>query len=387
MIYGYARVSTDGQSVAAQVKELRAAGAEKVFRETASGAKTDRAQLRRALGKLDADDVLLVTRLDRLARSTRDLLNTLAADRRQGRAFPFPWRHMGGHHDGARAADFDRARRACGVRARVDPRSHRRRPQARRGERRQAWPQADPHASPAAGGEAPREGGQGVRWRNSPQLRCQQVDDFEVIIMTESLSLTDTQLQKILDSIDATKHGGFHWETVVPVFVSALLAMCVGIGLEYFKGYREKKKTVAKKQKDELSEINLATIALAYNLELITHFVFQNILPHYDDSHAALVAVGRVAPTDADIAAFLQTTGNYRHMMMTAPELNFLEYDFFAKLPFVLGKEPDLLKQSLWSTHTSRVLRKLLQDRNNQIDFARAQGLKGIRFADIGSAI
>ena len=43
MIYGYARVSTDGQSVDAQVKQLRAAGAEKVFRETASGAKTDRA--------------------------------------------------------------------------------------------------------------------------------------------------------------------------------------------------------------------------------------------------------------------------------------------------------------------------------------------------------
>jgi DNA invertase Pin-like site-specific DNA recombinase len=79
MIYGYARVSTDGQSVTAQVAELRKHGAGKVFREVASGAKTDRAQLRRLLDQLDAGDVLLVTRLDRLARSTRDLLNTLAA--------------------------------------------------------------------------------------------------------------------------------------------------------------------------------------------------------------------------------------------------------------------------------------------------------------------
>ena len=47
MIYGYARVSTDGQSVDAQVKQLDHAGAEKIFREVASGAKTDRAQLRR----------------------------------------------------------------------------------------------------------------------------------------------------------------------------------------------------------------------------------------------------------------------------------------------------------------------------------------------------
>jgi DNA invertase Pin-like site-specific DNA recombinase len=84
MIYGYARVSTDGQSVDAQVRQLTKAGCKKVFRETASGAKTDRAQLAKALATLDADDVLMVTRLDRLARSTRDLLNTLGtiADRK-----------------------------------------------------------------------------------------------------------------------------------------------------------------------------------------------------------------------------------------------------------------------------------------------------------------
>ena len=86
MIYGYARVSTDGQTVAAQVEALTAAGAVRVFQETASGAKTDRAQLRRLLDQLDAGDVLTVTRLDRLARSTRDLLNILAtiAERKAG---------------------------------------------------------------------------------------------------------------------------------------------------------------------------------------------------------------------------------------------------------------------------------------------------------------
>ena len=115
MIYGYARVSTDGQSVDAQAKQLRAAGAEKIFKETASGAKTDRAQLRRALKQIDKGDVLLVTRLDRLARSTRDLLNTLAQIADKGAALPFPWRRMGGHHDPTRALDADGFRRACGV--------------------------------------------------------------------------------------------------------------------------------------------------------------------------------------------------------------------------------------------------------------------------------
>jgi DNA invertase Pin-like site-specific DNA recombinase len=57
-----------------------------VFRKVASGAKTNRAQLRRVIDQLAAGDVLLVTRLDRLARSTHDLLNTLAAiaDRKAG---------------------------------------------------------------------------------------------------------------------------------------------------------------------------------------------------------------------------------------------------------------------------------------------------------------
>ncbi|HEY5328283.1 MAG TPA: recombinase family protein [Acidobacteriaceae bacterium] len=86
MKYGYARVSTDGQNDDAQVRQLRADGCKKVFREVASGAKTDRAQLRRLLAQLDAGDVVTVTRLDRLARSTRDLLNTLGtiADRKAG---------------------------------------------------------------------------------------------------------------------------------------------------------------------------------------------------------------------------------------------------------------------------------------------------------------
>ena len=77
-VYGYARVSTDGQTLDAQVKELHSAGAERVFKEKISGATRDRHQLTRVLERLDRGDLLLVTRLDRLARSTRDLLNVLA---------------------------------------------------------------------------------------------------------------------------------------------------------------------------------------------------------------------------------------------------------------------------------------------------------------------
>lgn len=87
MIYGYARVSTDGQTLEAQLEALKAAGAEKVFQEKVSGAKADRPQLAKLLASLNAGDTVLVTRLDRLARSTRDLLNALDQVSRIGAGF------------------------------------------------------------------------------------------------------------------------------------------------------------------------------------------------------------------------------------------------------------------------------------------------------------
>jgi DNA invertase Pin-like site-specific DNA recombinase len=73
--YGYARVSTRDQDLAAQDAELMAARCAKVFKEKVSGAKTDRPQLAKVIGRLEPGDVLVVTRLDRLARE-----------------FPLPWR-------------------------------------------------------------------------------------------------------------------------------------------------------------------------------------------------------------------------------------------------------------------------------------------------------
>lgn len=85
--YGYARVSTDGQTLDAQVAQLEAAGASKLFKEKVSGAKRDRVQLDKMLATLNAGDVVVVTRLDRLARSTRDLLNILGVVADKGAAF------------------------------------------------------------------------------------------------------------------------------------------------------------------------------------------------------------------------------------------------------------------------------------------------------------
>jgi DNA invertase Pin-like site-specific DNA recombinase len=86
-LFGYARVSTDGQSLTAQVAELKAANCQRIFREKISGARSDRRQLATLIAELDRGDVLVATRLDRLARSTRDLLNLLGAVADKGAGF------------------------------------------------------------------------------------------------------------------------------------------------------------------------------------------------------------------------------------------------------------------------------------------------------------
>ncbi len=83
-LIGYARVATNGQTLDSQVEMLEAAGAEMILQETASGARTNRAQLAKAINALRAGDTLIVTRL---ARSTRDLLNTLDAVAKKGATF------------------------------------------------------------------------------------------------------------------------------------------------------------------------------------------------------------------------------------------------------------------------------------------------------------
>src|SRR3546814_12479108 len=91
MIYGYARVSSNGQDLAQQLAQLDAAGCTKIYRAKVSAATAERPQLKRAIGALDAGDVLMVTATDSLARNTRDLLTLLPAVKVAGAGFrPIP---------------------------------------------------------------------------------------------------------------------------------------------------------------------------------------------------------------------------------------------------------------------------------------------------------
>ena len=94
MLLGYACVSTDDQSLAPQRAALHAAGCRRLYEEKASGARCDRPELARLLDQLRDDDVVVITRLDRLARSTRDLLDVAKhiKDAKAGlRSLAEPW--------------------------------------------------------------------------------------------------------------------------------------------------------------------------------------------------------------------------------------------------------------------------------------------------------
>ena len=86
-IMGYARVSTRDQDLTAQLDALKAAGAETVFREKVSGVRADRPQLAKLMASLKVGDIVVVTKLDRLGRSTRELLELIERIGKAGASF------------------------------------------------------------------------------------------------------------------------------------------------------------------------------------------------------------------------------------------------------------------------------------------------------------
>jgi DNA invertase Pin-like site-specific DNA recombinase len=86
-VLGYARVSTQDQDTSGQVEALQAAGAVKVFQEKVSGVRADRPQLARLIASLLPGDTVIVTKLDRLGRSTRELLDLIDRISKAGASF------------------------------------------------------------------------------------------------------------------------------------------------------------------------------------------------------------------------------------------------------------------------------------------------------------
>ena len=141
-IVGYARVSTEGQNLSGQLAALKAAGAHTIYREKVSGVRANRPQLTKLVAGLGTGDVVVVTKLDRLGRSTRELLDLIDRISKAGASLRSPGRSAMGHREFARPPAVDDVGRHSRVRAGADPRTHRRGTEACNGCRRQVWPQA-----------------------------------------------------------------------------------------------------------------------------------------------------------------------------------------------------------------------------------------------------
>lgn len=100
MRIGYARVSTNGQDLTTQIEALKTAGCERIFRETISGAAANRPEFARMLDQARAGDTIVVCKLDRLARTTRELLDTVERIQTEGANFlslAEPWADTTNH--------------------------------------------------------------------------------------------------------------------------------------------------------------------------------------------------------------------------------------------------------------------------------------------------
>jgi len=141
MLIGYARVSTVDQNLALQRDALTEAGCAKIFTEQMSGAVTDRPALRDALEFARSGDTLIVWKLDRLARSMKQLIETVETLRLRGIGFRSLTRGPR-HDDRARAARLSHVWCVSGIRAQPNPGTHPSGPRRR--------PSAGPHRRPPA---------------------------------------------------------------------------------------------------------------------------------------------------------------------------------------------------------------------------------------------
>lgn len=195
--------------------------------------------------------------------------------------------------------------------------------------------------------------------------------------MTDVVSFSDVQLQKIIDAVQSLKGGGVHWEQVIPVFVSAFLAMLVGIFLEYFKSSREKRRSEIQRQIKELQQINGTIIGIAYNIEVLLHVTFLNLLPHREQSNAAYNALQGASGDGEKIRIFALSLHRYPALMMTCPEMHFAEFDFLEKLPFLIERDPELVKKAGWLISFSREINNAIIERNKNIQVAVASAQQG----------
>ena len=193
------------------------------------------------------------------------------------------------------------------------------------------------------------------------------------------MTFDTVQFEKLLAAINALHARGWgEWVPVVSVFVSALLAMVVGILLEVFKTNRERRRRILENVKKEISQINVLITGVGYNIEILFSMVIQHIFPHYNESHAAFSALDDAIKNPDNLARLLKSMPQYPALVTTCPDVYFVQFDLSKELPFIVEKDPELLMRGSWLISQIRELSAAIKNRNdNIINSAHATAQQG----------
>ena len=161
-------------------------------------------------------------------------------------------------------------------------------------------------------------------------------------------SLNETQFQQVLAALNAQQG----WWPVVSVFVSALLAMIVGIivgiFLDKLRRRKEKENATRGKQEHEIQLINSVISRIVFNIERLLHIASQNIIPHYKDSHIVYAKVQDARENNDRLDKIMRSLYKYPALFMTCPKMCLIQCDFSSELPFIIERDPELVKHSGW---------------------------------------
>ena len=146
--------------------------------------------------------------------------------------------------------------------------------------------------------------------------------------------------------------------------------MMVGILLDKFRAWRDGIKATREKQEHEIQQINAVISGLTFDIERLLHIASQNILPHYQDAQAVYSQIMADFDNGQHVRSVVVSQHKHPALFMTCPELCLIEYEFAKELPFVIERDPEMVKHSGWLIGGAREIKDVTARRNRNIEDA-----------------
>jgi len=163
--------------------------------------------------------------------------------------------------------------------------------------------------------------------------------------------------------------------------------------LEHLKSEKEEadKRANIDRQQQEISKINVAISGIGYNIETLLHIVLRYIIPHHIDAHKAYTDLRQAVKEPQQAAHFAATflPATYPALVTLCPDVHFIEWDFFEKLPFLAEKDPELLRQTHWLISQSRDLVTAIKTQNRSTQEALRNTIQegGLKLSALNSIL